>query len=109
MCILTQRNVIHTAKSVASIDQLSAGGFESALRPDGNRRDEAVRDRPPNADSSAAAGVSTMKTLWAEDVAEYKRDVIDIAATTVRPVPQQQPHPPIILGGMGPTGHRSRP
>lgn len=47
--------------------------------------------------------VLAIKALWGNDVAEYHGEFVDIAPTTVRPRPLQSPHPPIIVGGLGPT------
>lgn len=104
MCVLTQRDVIHTAKSVASIDQLSGGRFDFGVAPGWNVDEMRQHGTNPRTRTRRLReSVQAMKTLWADDVAEYKGDIIEIASTTVRPVPRQQPHPPIILGGMGPT------
>lgn len=104
MCILTQRDVIHTAKSVASIDQLSGGRFDFGVAPGWNVDEMKQHGTDPSTRfRRLQQSVHAMKALWADDYAEYKGDLINVAPTTVRPVPHQKPHPPVILGGMGPT------
>jgi alkanesulfonate monooxygenase SsuD/methylene tetrahydromethanopterin reductase-like flavin-dependent oxidoreductase (luciferase family) len=45
--------------------------------------------------------VLAIKQLWANDIASYHGEFVNIAPTTVRPAPLQKPHPPIIVGGKG--------
>jgi probable F420-dependent oxidoreductase len=104
MCILVQRDPIHTAKSVASLDQLSNGRFLFGVAAGWNR--EEMAQHGTNASTRMRLlreRVLAVKSLWTEDVAEYHGEFVDIAPTTVRPGPRQDPHPPIIVGGMGPT------
>jgi probable F420-dependent oxidoreductase len=104
MCVLTQRDAIHTAKSVASLDQLSGGRFDFGVAPGWNLDEMRQHGTNPKTRTRLLREkVLAIKGLWADEVSEYHGELLEIAPTTLRPVPRQQPHPPIILGGMGPT------
>jgi probable F420-dependent oxidoreductase len=104
MCLLVQRDPIHTAKAVASLDHLSGGRFLFGVGAGWNREEMAQHGTEPATRMRLLRErVLAMKELWREDVAEYWGEFVTIAPTTVRPRPLQRPHPPIILGGMGPT------
>lgn len=104
MCLVIQRDPIHTAKSAASLDQLSGGRFLFGVGAGWNR--EEMRQHGTNPVTRMRLlreRVLAIKKLWTEDVAEYHGEFVDIEPTTVRPAPVQRPHPPVIVGGMGPT------
>jgi probable F420-dependent oxidoreductase len=104
MCVLVQRDPIHTAKAVATLDQLSGGRFLFGVGAGWNREEMAQHGTEPRTRMRLLRErVHTMKQLWGNDVAEFHGEFVDIAPTTVRPEPAQRPHPPIIVGGMGPT------
>jgi probable F420-dependent oxidoreductase len=104
MCLLVQRDPIHTAKAVASLDHLSGGRFLFGVGAGWNREEMAQHGTEPATRMRLLRErVLAMKELWREDVAEYRGEFVTIAPTTVRPRPLQRPHPPIIVGGMGPT------
>lgn len=102
ICLLTQRDPINTAKSVASIDHLSggrvlfgvgAGWNEPEMRNHGtdpSSRFRLMRER-----------VEAMKVLWTNDVAEYRGRFVDIEPTEQWPKPVSQPHPPVLIAGGG--------
>ena len=46
--------------------------------------------------------LEAMKAMWTEDAAEYHGRFIDFPPVRVYPKPAQQPHPPVIIGGMAP-------
>jgi probable F420-dependent oxidoreductase len=104
LALLVQRDPIHTAKMGASLDQLSGGRFDFGVGAGWNL--EEMRQHgtnPATRHTLLRERVLAIKELWANDVAEYRGTLVDIAPTTVRPEPLQRPNPPIILGGMGPT------
>jgi probable F420-dependent oxidoreductase len=104
MCVLTQRDAIHTAKSVASLDQLSEGRFDFGVAPGWNVDEMRQHGTNPKTRTRLLREkVLAIKHLWADEVSEYDGELLHIAPTTLRPVPYQRPHPPVILGGMGPT------
>jgi probable F420-dependent oxidoreductase len=103
ICLVIQRDAIHTAKQVASLDAVSNGRFIFGVGAGWNREEMAdhgtdfhtrwklLRER-----------VEAMKVIWSNDVAEYHGEVVDFGPMWCYPKPVQKPHPPVILGGSGP-------
>jgi probable F420-dependent oxidoreductase len=103
MCLLIQRDPIHTANAVATLDHISGGRFLFGVGAGWNREEMLQHGtNPATRMRLLRERVLAMKELWAKDIAEYHGEFVDIAPTTVRPRPAQHPHPPIIIGGMGP-------
>jgi probable F420-dependent oxidoreductase len=102
--LLTQRDPIMTAKEIASLDHLSSGRFEFGIGAgwsveemsnhgtDPSHRIGVMRDR-----------VRALKEIWGNEVAEYHGPFVDFTPLYSWPKPVQQPHPPILVGGTGPT------
>ncbi len=44
-----------------------------------------------------------MKAIWTETEASYTGEFISFDRIWCWPKPQQQPHPPVLVGGLGPT------
>jgi probable F420-dependent oxidoreductase len=103
ICLLVERDPIHTAKEVASVDLVSNGRFIFGIGGGWNR--EEMEDHGTDFSSRwklLRERVEAMKAIWAEDVAEYHGDMVDFGPMWEFPKPVQKPHPPIILGGSGP-------
>lgn len=104
MCLVAQRDPIHTAKSIASIDQLSMGRFQFGVGAGWNREEMEQHGTDPRTRMALVRErVLAIKELWNNDVAEFDGEFVHITPTTVRPEPFQKSGPPVILGGMGPT------
>jgi probable F420-dependent oxidoreductase len=104
MCLVIQRDPIHTAKAVGSLDTLSAGRFLFGVGAGWNREEMAQHGTNPASRMRLfRERMLAIKELWANDIAAYRGEFVNIAPTTVRPAPLQKPHPPVIVGGMGPT------
>jgi hypothetical protein len=43
--------------------------------------------------------VLTMKELWSNDVGGYEGEYVKVTPSWSWPKPQQQPHPPVLIGG----------
>jgi probable F420-dependent oxidoreductase len=103
ICLVIQRDPIHTAKEVASLDLLSNGRFLFGIGGGWNREEMAdhgtvfetrwklLRER-----------VEAMKAIWTQDEAEYHGEMVDFGPVWCWPKPVQKPHPPVLLGGNGP-------
>jgi probable F420-dependent oxidoreductase len=104
ICLVVQRDPIHTAKQVASLDHISNGRFLFGIGAGWNREEMAdhgtdfatrmklLRER-----------VGAMKAIWTQDEAEYRGEMVDFPPMWCWPKPIQKPHPPILLGGSGPS------
>ncbi|QBI52392.1 LLM class F420-dependent oxidoreductase [Streptomonospora litoralis] len=104
VCLVVQRDPIHTAKQVASLDFLSGGRFLFGVGAGWNREEMADHGTDPRTRMQRMAeSVKAMKELWTKDEAEFHGDFIDFEKSWAWPKPAQKPHPPVIVGGNGPT------
>ena len=102
ICLLIQRDPIHTAKEAASLDVISNGRFIFGVGGGWNRDEMAnhgtelskrwkvLRER-----------VEAVKEIWTKDEAEYHGEFVNFAPMWSWPKPIQKPHPPVLLGGNG--------
>jgi probable F420-dependent oxidoreductase len=107
ICLLVERDPITTAKEVASVDRLSGGRMIFGVGAgwnleemrnhgtDPERRFKVLRER-----------VEACKEMWASEEASYHGEFVDFDEIVSRPAPLQDPHPPILVGGNGPTVHK---
>lgn len=103
ICLLVQRDPIHTAKEVASLDYVSNGRFIFGIGGGWNR--EEMEDHGTNFSQRwklLRERVEAMKAIWMQEVAEYHGEMVDFGPMWSWPKPVQKPHPPVILGGSGP-------
>ncbi|HTT84350.1 MAG TPA: LLM class F420-dependent oxidoreductase [Rhizomicrobium sp.] len=107
ICLLQQRDVIQTAKLVASIDQISNGRFLFGIGGGWNREemenhgtDYATRFQ------RVREGIEAMKEIWTRPEAEYHGEIVKFDPIFAWPKPVQKPHPPILVGGGFPQGAR---
>jgi probable F420-dependent oxidoreductase len=100
IALVPQRDPIVTAKSVASLDQLSGGRFVFAIGGGWNvdemenhgaryeTRFKLLRER-----------VLAMKALWTQEAAEFHGEYVEFDPAWMYPKPKQRPHPPVLIGG----------
>jgi probable F420-dependent oxidoreductase len=103
ICLLIQRDPIHTAKEVASLDHVSNGRFIFGIGAGWNR--EEMADHGTDFHTRwklLREKVEAVKTIWTQDVAEYHGDLVDFGPMWAYPKPVQKPYPQVILGGSGP-------
>jgi len=107
IALVVQRDPIHTAKEVASLDVLSGGRVLFGVGAGWNLEEMADHGTDPGRRFGLMRErVESMKALWADEVAEYHGDQVDFGPTYQNPKPVQQPHPPIHVGGVAPGGLR---
>jgi len=100
ICLVIQRDTIQTAKSVASLDQVSGGRFIFGIGCGWNA--EEMEDHGTVYDTRTLKmreQIEAMKEIWTRDVAEYHGKIVDFPAINAWPKPVQKPHPPVIVGG----------
>lgn len=107
VALLTQRDIIHTAKEVASLDLLSGGRTILTVGAGWNieeMRNHGVdpRTRGHRLDEQLAA----VKTIWTQEEPSFHGTHIDFGPMYQWPKPIQQPHPPIYIGGHSPAARR---
>jgi probable F420-dependent oxidoreductase len=107
ICLVVERDPIHTAKQVASIDQISGGRFLFGIGGGWNLEEmENHGTRPESRFNLMREHVEAMKAIWTQNEAEYHGDLIDFDPIYMWPKPAQSPHPPIHVGGGFPGGAR---
>jgi probable F420-dependent oxidoreductase len=104
VCLLIQRDPILCAKEVASVDHLSGGRFEFGVGAGWNRPEMANHGTDPRRRMTVLRErVEAMKAIWAQDEASYSGEFVTFERIWSWPKPVQRPHPPILVGGHGPT------
>jgi len=107
ICLVVQRDPIQTAKTVASLDQVSGGRFLFGIGAGWNAEEmadhgtefksrfEVMRER-----------VEAMRAIWTKSKPEYTGQHVQFPPMMTWPKPAQKPHPPVIVGGAYPHGAR---
>ena len=104
VCLVIQRDPITTAKEVASVDYLSGGRFEFGVGAGWNRQEMANHGTDPRTRMRVMRErVEAMKAIWAADEASYSGEFVKFDRIWSWPKPAQRPHPPVLVGGEGPT------
>lgn len=100
ICLLPQRNPVYTAKEAANIDFLSGGRLDLGLGVGWLAEEFRVLGVPfERRGARTRAYVEVMRTLWQDEVSEYKDEFYDLPPCRMYPKPIQTPHPPIHFGG----------
>jgi len=107
IALLPQRDVIHTAKQVASLDVVSDGRFAFGVGVGWNR--EEMRNHGTDPATRGALiddQLAALKQIWTAEQAEYHGEHVDFDPIYLWPKPVQKPHPPIYVGGESPAALR---
>ena len=100
ICLVVQRDPIHTAKQVASLDQISKGRFLFGVG--GGWNAEEMVDHGTTFEGRfklMRERIEAMKVIWSQSKAEYHGERVDFDPLYMWPKPVQKPHPPIHVGG----------
>jgi probable F420-dependent oxidoreductase len=103
ICLLVERDPIHTAKETASLDLVSNGRFIFGVGGGWNR--EEMADHGTDFSTRwklLREKVEAIKAIWTQEESEYHGEMVDFGPMWCWPKPVQKPHPPILLGGSGP-------
>ena len=107
ICLVIQRDPIHTAKEVASLDQVSNGRFLFGIGAGWNIEEMNDHGTPGEGRFKLMRErIEAMKEIWSRDEAEYHGDRVDFPPMIMNPKPVQKPHPPIHVGGVFPGAAR---
>lgn len=107
ICPLVERDPITTAKSVASVDRLSRGRMIFGVGAGWNLEEMANHGTDPQRRFGILRErVEACKAIWTEEEASYHGEFVDFERIVCRPAPVQEPHPPVLIGGNGPTVHK---
>lgn len=100
ICLLMQRDTIHTAKSAATLDLLSGGRFVFGVgggwnKPEMENHGTDYTTRFRRLEEQIAA----LKLIWTREEAEFHGEFVDFDPMWCWPKPAARPHPPIYFGG----------
>lgn len=103
ICLLAQRDPIQTAKTVATLDQLSGGRFLFGVAPGWNLEEMANHGYDPSTRfARLREHIDAMQVIWSSEVASFHGTHVQFDEIESWPKPGP-PSPPILLGGAGPT------
>ena len=100
VCLVVQRDPIHTAKEVSTVDRLSNGRVLFGIGGGWNEEEMA--------DHGTAFGtrfklmrerIEAMKAIWGSSKPKYSGELVKFDEMMQWPKPVQKPHPPILVGG----------
>ncbi len=104
ICLVIERDPIVTAKEVASVDQLSGGRLEFGVGAGWNEAEMRNHGTDPRARMGVLRErVEAMRAIWTQDEASYSGRYVSFDQIWCYPKPAQRPHPPVLVGGDGPT------
>jgi probable F420-dependent oxidoreductase len=105
--LLPQRDVIHTANQVASLDVVSDGRAAFGVGVGWNR--EEMRNHgtdPATRGARMDEQLAALIQIWTTEKAEYHGEHVAFDPIYLWPKPVQEPHPPIYVGGESPAALR---
>ena len=106
VCLVVQRDPIILAKEVATIDRLTAGRFLLGVGAGAPWNALELENHGVNVKTRTSLmleRIEAMKQIWGQEQSEYHGKQVDFDPIFQWPKPVTQPHPPILMGGMGPT------
>jgi probable F420-dependent oxidoreductase len=104
ICLVVERDPITTAKEVASVDHLSGGRFEFGVGAGWNREEMENHGTDPRVRMAIMVErIEAMKAIWTQEEASYRGEHVSFERIWSWPKPAQRPHPPVLVGGNGPT------
>jgi probable F420-dependent oxidoreductase len=106
IALVPQRDPIHTAKEVASLDLVSHGRFRFGVGIGWLREEIANHGVNPSVRGRVVdERLNAMIEVWTHEKAEYHGEFVNFDPIYSWPKPVQRPHPPLYLGG-GPAGFK---
>jgi probable F420-dependent oxidoreductase len=104
--LVAQHDPITLAKRIATLDVISGGRFMLGVGTGWNRT-EALNHgvAPRHRWARMRENVLAMKRVWTYDAPEFHGEFVNFDPIQSWPKPAQRPHPPVIVGGEGPTVH----
>ena len=100
VCLITEHDHIVTAKSVASLDQLSGGRFIFGIGAGWNAEEmENHGTRYETRYQVMRERILAIKAIWTQEEAAFHGRFVHFDPIWSYPKPMQRPHPSILLGG----------
>ena len=106
IALIPQRDPIHTAKEVASLDLVSQGRFVFGVGVGWLREEIANHGVDPGVRGRVTdERLHAMIEIWTQEKAEFHGEFVNFDPIYSWPKPVQKPYPPLFLGG-GPAGFK---
>jgi probable F420-dependent oxidoreductase len=103
VALLIQRDVIHTAKEVASLDLVSDGRVIFGVGVGWNKEEMRNHGTDPRTRGALLnEQIEALKAIWSQDEAEFHGKHVNFDPIFAWPKPVQRPHPPLYVGGESP-------
>ena len=104
ICLVVERDPIVTAKEAASLDLLSGGRFAFGVGAGWNREEMRNHGTDPRRRMAVMAErVDAIREIWTSPEASFHGEHVSFDRIWSWPKPVQDPHPPVWVGGNGPT------
>jgi probable F420-dependent oxidoreductase len=99
--LVPERNPLHLAKEIASLDSFSGGRFHFGIGAGWNKEESEILGGDfEHRWTQVREAIEVMKTCWMDEVSEYHGKYYDFPPVRCFPKPVQRPHPPVYLGGI---------
>jgi probable F420-dependent oxidoreductase len=106
IALVPQRDPIHTAKEVASLDLVSGGRFDFGVGVGWLREEIANHGVDPSVRGRVVdERLDAIIEIWTQEKAEFHGKFVDFDPIYSWPKPVQKPYPPLYLGA-GPAGFK---
>jgi probable F420-dependent oxidoreductase len=100
ICLVVERDPIHTAKEVSTIDRLSGGRFIFGVGGGWNAEEMASHGTAfATRFKLMRERIEAMKAIWSQPKAKFSSEFVNFDEMMQWPKPVQKPHPPIVVGG----------
>lgn len=100
ICLIVERDPITTAKTVATLDRISAGRFLFGVGAGWNEEEmENHGTNPRRRFGLMRERIEAMKEIWTADEASFHGTQVNFDPIRSWPKPLQDPHPPVLVGG----------
>src|SRR5947208_3252317 len=107
VCLVPERDPLLTAHQVATLDLLSGGRFLFGVGAGWLREEmDLLTPHFPHRFAFLREAIMAMRKLWTEERPSFEGRWVRFPPVVCRPKPVQKPHPPVILGGMGPNARK---
>lgn len=107
--VLPYRSPLETARAFANVDQLSGGRCVLGVGAGWAQQEFEILGVPfEDRGAMTTDYLRAIKALWADEIASYDGEFVSFDKVHSSPMPIQQPHPPIWVGGnSGPSMRRA--
>ncbi len=99
--LVPERNPLHLAKEIASLDHFCGGRFHFGIGAGWNKEEcEMLGGDFAHRWTQVRESIEVMKACWTQEESEYHGKYYDYPPVRCFPKPAQRPHPPIYLGSI---------